>query len=90
MQKDIKLKDGLVRVYECGDDIEVMYWTESNNNEPDSDFLIQADNCSEYTTEENIDDFIANLEYAAALTAEDRVKLAKELQSFIKPMSSDR
>ena len=90
MIKDIKLTEGQIRVYECGDDVEVLYWTENNNGQPDADFIMWAVNCEEHTTEENIEDFIANLEYAVALTAEDRVKLAIELQSFINPISSDR
>lgn len=89
MQKDIKLTVGTVRVVGYQANIDIFFWKAGNNDECDNSFVIYADNCREFTTEENIEDFIANFEYAAELTAEDRAKLKKELQSYIYPMSSD-
>ena len=90
MQKDIKLTAGTVRVVGYQSNIDIFFWKEGNNNEADSSFVIYADSCREFTTEENIEDFIANFEYAAELTAEDRAKLKEELYNYINPMSSDR
>ena len=90
MQKDIRITVGDVKIISYDADVELMFWREGNNGECDSDFITFADDCKQYTTEENIENLLANLEYAAALTIEDKVKLAKELQSFIKPVSSDR
>lgn len=90
MQKDIKLTNGTIIIVGYQSIIDIFFWKEGNNGEADSSFMIFADNCRDYTTEENIEDFIANLGYATELTIEDSAKLAEELYSFINPMSSDR
>lgn len=89
MQKDIKLTVGTVRVVGYQANIDIFFWKAGNNDECDSSFIIYADNCREFTTEENIEDFIANFENETALTAEDRTKLKEELQNYIYPFSSD-
>lgn len=89
MQKDIKLTNGTIRIVGYQSNIDIFFWKEGNNGEADSSFIIFADNCREFTTEENIEDFIANFEYVITLTTEDRAKLAEELQSYIYPMSSE-
>lgn len=90
MQKDFKLTTGTVRVVGYQSNIDIFFWKNGNNDEADSSFVIYADSCYDFTTEENIEDFIANFEYETELTAEDRAKLTEELQSYINPMSSDR
>ena len=90
MQKDFKLTVGTVRVVSYQSNVDIFYWKNGNNNEADSRFVLYFDSCIDYTTEENIEDFIANFEYAAELTPEDRAKLKEELWNYINPMSSDR
>lgn len=90
MQKDFKLTAGTVRVVGYQANIDIFFWKEGNNEEADNRFVIYADSCRDYTTEENIEDFIDEFENAAELTAEDRAKLKDELQNYIYPFSSDR
>ena len=90
MQNDFKLSSGTVRVVGYQANIDIFFCKEGNNEEADNSFIIYADSCRDYTTEENIEDFIDNFEYATALTAEDRTKLKEELQNYINPFSSDR
>lgn len=89
MQKDFKLTAGTVRVVGHQANIDIFFWKEGNYEECDNYFIIDADNCRDYTTEENIEDFIDKFENAAELTAEDRAKLTEELQNYIYPFSSD-
>lgn len=89
MQKDFKLSSGTVRVVGHQANIDIFFWKEGNYEECDNYFVIYADSCRDYTTEENIEDFIDKFESATALTAEDRTKLKEELQNYIYPFSSD-
>jgi hypothetical protein len=89
MQKDFKLSTGTVRVVGYQANIDIFFWKKGNYEEADNRFIIYADSCRDYTTEENIEDFIADFEHATALTAEDRTKLKEELQNYIYPFSSD-
>lgn len=90
MQKDFKLTAGTVRVVGYQSNIDIFFWKEGNNEEADSRFVLYFDSCIDFTTEENIEYFIADFEYAAELTPEDRAKLKEELWNYINPMSSDR
>jgi hypothetical protein len=90
MQKDIKLTNGTIIIVGYQSSIDIYFWKEGNNGEADSSFIIIADNCRDLTTDEIIEDFIANLEYAAVLTMDDKEKLRNELHSYINPISSDR
>ena len=90
MQKDIKLTVGILRVVGYQSNIDIFFWKNGNNDEADNSFVIFGDSCRDFTTEENIEDFIANFEYAAELTPEDRTKLNEELYNYINPMSLDR
>ena len=90
MIKEIEITTGTVRVVEYKSNIDILFWKTGSHEEADSSFIIYADSCVDFTTEENIEDFIANFEYATELTPEDKTKLKEELYNYINAMSSDR
>ena len=89
MQKDFKLTVGTVRVVDYQANIDIYYWKNGNNEEADSSFIIYADDCHNFTTDENIEFFLENMEYEVHLSAEDRAKLKEELHGFVYNWSSE-
>lgn len=82
MDKEFNISTGTIRVIQHKSSFDVYFWKKDNLQEADNCFCVLADNCEGYTTEENLDLFIANFEYATDLTTEDKKKMQDELFAY--------
>ena len=88
--KEIKLTSGIIRIsaYQSNINIDIFDYDKDNNEAIDS-MTIYADNCHDFTTEENIEESILRLSDLISLTSEDEEKLKDELQEYIYSFSSE-
>lgn len=82
---EINLKNVKVTIHNHGTSLNVFY------GEPHEYFLYDMTSLHDFTTEENIDDFIDRLQYKAEVKFdnEDVLKLKEELKLIFYPHSSE-